>query len=274
MKTQTKRIENAYMYTLNRLFKSMNKFIGATQDPQDIIRRLNIYASSQAYKNWCDEIALNVATQVNSGVSATWREASRKAGRGSELYSAILEELQKPTGGAFSQIVRENAEIIKTFPLNISEELTEYIARESVEGRRGSDIMTDLVKRFPEVAKSRLQLIARTEVSKSQSALTQARAASLGLNWYVWRTSEDARVRSAHRHMEGVLINWNNPPSPEMLSPDGEQAHYGYYHAGDTFNCRCYAEVVVNLEYVDFPAKVYRNNHIARMTRGEFQKIE
>jgi hypothetical protein len=74
--------------------------------------------------------------------------------------------------------------------------------------------------------------------------------------------------------MEGVLINWNNPPSPEMLSPDGEQAHYGYYHAGDTVNCRCYAEVVVNLEYVDFPAKVYRNNSIARMTRGEFQKIE
>jgi SPP1 gp7 family putative phage head morphogenesis protein len=252
----------------------MHKFVGANvQDPQDIIRRLRVYASSSAYQQWCDQIALNVATQVNKGVSATWREASRKAGRGSEVYAAIMEELAKPNGGVFFEIVRTNAETLKTFPLAISEELTEYIANEAMQGRRGSDVMSDLTKRFPEMAKSRLQLIARTEVSKAQSALTQARAQDLGLNWYIWRTSEDARVRSAHRHMEGVLINWNNPPSPEMLSPDGEQAHYDYYHAGDTFNCRCYAEVVVNFDYVNFPVKVYRNNFIARMTRAIFEKI-
>jgi SPP1 gp7 family putative phage head morphogenesis protein len=270
----SKRIENQYAYTLNRLFKTMHKFVGANvQDPQDIIRRLQLYASSSAYKQWCDEIALNVTTQVNKGVSATWRQASQKAGRGSELYSAILEELTKPNGGVFSDIVRGNAEILKTFPLNISEDLTEYIAKEAMQGRRGTDIMQDLLQRFPDTAKSRLQLIARTEVSKTQSALTQSRAQALGLNWYIWRTSEDSRVRSAHRHMEGVLVNWNNPPSPEMFSPNGEQAHYGYYHAGDTFNCRCYAEAVVNFDYVDFPIKVYRDNYTAKMTRAAFEKI-
>jgi len=274
MTQQSKRIETAYSYTLNRLLRSMRDFVGAdAQNPQDIIRRLKLYASSSAYQQWCNQIALNVATQVNKGVSATWREASQKAGRGNELHTAILEELRRPSGGAFSEIVRTNAEALKTFPLNISEELTEYISRQSMEGRRGADIMKDLKERFPETAKSRLQLIARTEVSKAQSALTQARAQALGLDWYVWRTSEDSRVRSAHRHMEGVLINWNNPPSPEMFSPDGEQAHYGYYHAGDTFNCRCYAEVVVNLDYVNFPIKVYRNNYIAPMTRAAFEKI-
>ena len=274
MKSRFKRIENQYAYTLNRLFRSIRDFVGLDlQNPQDISRRLKLYASSAAYKQWCDQIALNVATQVNKGVSATWREASQKAGRGSELYTAILEELEKPHGGAFYQTVRSNAEVIKTFPLNLSEEITEYVSRQNMEGRRGGDIMQDLIERFPGMAKSRLQLIARTEVSKSQSALTQSRAQALGLNWYVWRTSDDARVRSAHRHMEGVLVNWNNPPSPEMFSPDGEQAHYGYYHAGNTFNCRCYAEAIINLDYVDFPARVYRNNYIAKMTRAAFEKI-
>jgi SPP1 gp7 family putative phage head morphogenesis protein len=273
MNNRTKRIYNSYSYTLNRLFESMDKFVGSAQDPQEIIRRLQLYASSQAFKDWCDEIALNVVTQVNKDVSATWRQAAQKAGRGSELYAAILAELEKPNGGVFFQVVRENAEAIKSFPLNISEELTEFIARESMQGRRGSDIMTDLVERFPEMAKSRLQLIARTEVSKSQSALTQARASALRLNWYIWRTSRDARVRTSHNHMEGVLINFNNPPSPEALDPKGEQVPYGNYHAGNTFNCRCYEEVIVNLNYVDFPAKVYRNNVIERMTRAAFEKI-
>ena len=274
MTRRSKRIETQFTYTLNRLFDRMHKFVGANvKDPKEIIRRLRLYASSSAYKHWCEELALSMVTQVNKGVSATWREASRKAGRGSDIYAAIMEELATPNGGVFFEIVRKNAEVLKTFPLNISEELTEFIARESMEGRRSSDILTDLLQRFPDIAKSRLQLIARTEVSKAQSALTQARAQDLGLNWYIWRTSEDARVRSAHKHMEGVLINWNNPPSPEMFSPDGKQAHYDYYHAGDTFNCRCYAKVVVNFDYVDFPIRIYRNNTIARMTRADFEKI-
>jgi SPP1 gp7 family putative phage head morphogenesis protein len=261
------------MYTLNRLLRAMKKFVGATQNPQEIIRRLKLYASSQAYRDWCDALALNMTTQVNKGVSATWREASRKAGRGSELYAAILEELQTPNGGVFFQIVRENAEMIKTFPLDVSQELTQFIMKEGTQGRRGSDIANDLIKKFPDIAKTRLQLIARTEVSKTQSALTQARASDLGLNWYLWRTSEDARVRSSHRHMEGVLVNFNNPPSPEALDPKGEQVPYGNYHAGNAPNCRCYEEVIVNLNYVDFPAKVYKNNVIARMTRAAFEKI-
>lgn len=273
MNSHKKRIENAFTYTLNHLLKSMHKFVGTTGDPQEIIQRLKLYASSQTYQDWCNELALQVTTQVNKGVSATWREASRKAGRGSEFYSAILEELKTPNGGVFSQIVRQNAEWIQTFPLDVSEELTKYISIEGIKGRRSSDITSDLIKKFPDISKSRLQLIARTEVSKTQSALTQARASSLGMNWYIWRTSEDARVRSAHSFMEGVLINWKDPPSPELLHPKGGQKPYGKYHAGDTFHCRCYAEVIVNLNYVDFPAKVYTNNHIAPMSRAAFEKI-
>lgn len=273
MNSRDKRIENSFNYTLNRLFKSMEDFVRNPKDPQTIIRRLNIYAQSQAYKDWCDELSLKMTTQVNQGVSATWRKAALKAGRGNEFYAAILEELKTPNGGAFFQAVRQNAELIKTFPLDVSRDLADYIAREGAQGRRSGDILTDLAQRFPDTAKSRLHLIARTEVSKTQSALTQARATSLGLNWYIWRTSEDARVRSAHGHMEGILVNYNDPPSPEELFPKKNTKPYGKYNAGDTFNCRCYAEVVVDLDFVDFPARVYHAGMVERMPRSRFEKI-
>jgi SPP1 gp7 family putative phage head morphogenesis protein len=269
-----KRVESRFNRTLNGLLDELYAAIGNAKDPQIIISRLNAYAQRPEYKAWCDELALNMTTQVNEGVSATWRKAALKAGRGNEFYSAILKDLKSPLGGEFFQTVRENANLIKTFPLDVSRELTDFIARESAEGRRSGDIMNDLVKKFPETAKSRLNLIARTEVSKTESALTQARASSLGLNWYIWRTSEDKRVRSSHAHMDGMLINWNDPPSPEELFPDKDSKPYGRYHAGATFNCRCYAEPVVNLSSVEFPCRVHRAGIVLmRVSRASFEKM-
>ncbi len=269
----SKRIENSFNHTLNKLFKAMELAVRNPQNPQTVIRRLNIYAQSPEYKVWCDELALNMTTQVNTGVSATWRKAALKAGRGNEFYAAILEELKMPHGGTFFQTVRENAELIKTFPLDVSRDLTDFIAREGAQGRRSGDILTDLVAKFPKTAKSRLNLIARTEVSKTQAALTQARASSLGIGWYIWRTSEDSRVRSAHGHMEGVLVNFLDPPSPEELFPKKDTKPYGRYNAGETFNCRCYAEPLIDLNIADFPCRVYRAGSIERMSRSRFEKI-
>lgn len=268
-----KRIESRFTHSLNGLCKTLEKAVMAPQDPQTIIRRLNAYAQSPEYQAWCDELALNMTTQINEGVSATWRKAAQKAGRGNEFYGAILESLKTPYGGEFFQTVRENAKLIKTFPLDVSRDITDFVARESAQGRRSGDILNDLIMRFPDTAKSRLNLIARTEVSKTESALTQARAFSLGLNWYIWRTSEDSRVRSSHSRMEGVLVNYNDPPSPEELYPDKDTKPYGKYHAGATFYCRCYAEPVVDISFVAFPCRVHRAGSVERMTRSGFEKI-
>ena len=304
MPTPTKQIETRFMYTLNQLLKTIQEYIFTKSNPtskgviipqtppQEIIRLLSIYATSSAYKDYCDKLALSITTQVDKVVSKTWRQAAQKAGRGNEIYNAILTDLKTPKGGVFYEIVRANAKLIKTFPNDMAndignflyhnrtaEEAAFYISEQSRQGRRSSDITNDLLKKFPDIAKQRLQLIARTEVSKTQSALTQARALSLGLNWYIWRTSSDARVRSSHEHMEGVLINFNDPPNPEALDTkgrkdkQGNQKSYGNYHAGNIFNCRCYEEVVTNLNYIKFPARVYRYNAIIKMTRAEFERI-
>ena len=263
-------IERRFVTTMNRLIRAMNKAIEKAATPQEAIHLLTLYAQSQEYKDWCKELATKITTQVNQGVSKTWREAAAKAGRGSEIYKQIMADLKSPLGGVFWLKIKDNANLIQTFPLNISTTLTQYIAAEGLKGRRSTDILKDLVKKFPQTAISRLRLIARTEVSKTQTALTQARATALGLHWYIWRTSEDERVRSSHDKMSGVLVHWENPPSPEELV--GAES-CGKYHAGDIYNCRCYPEPIVNLDYVDFPAKVYYNGAIRKMSRKQFEKI-
>ena len=267
------RIETRFATSLDKLLHSIEQAVTAAATPQDVINLLTRYSQSPEYKAWCDTLALTVTTQVNKGVSATWRQAAQKAGRGSEIYSRILLDLKSPTGGVFSLKLRENADLIKTFPTDLASSLNAYIAQQTNVGRRSGDILTDLLKRYPDEAKSRLHLIARTEVSKTQTALVQSRAQSLGLHWYVWQTSEDARVRNSHAHMQGVLVKWSDPPNPEALDPKGKEKPYGKYHAGDTFNCRCYPEPVVNIDFVDFPAKVYYGGVIAKMTRKQFEEI-
>jgi uncharacterized protein with gpF-like domain len=74
--------------------------------------------------------------------------------------------------------------------------------------------------------------------------------------------------------MEGLLINWLDPPSPEELFPDKDTKPYGKYHAGATFNCRCYAEPVVDISFVDFPCRVHRAGIImAKVSRSSFEQI-
>ena len=139
-----------------------------------------------------------------------------------------------------------------------------------LEGKRSSYIEHEIKKYTDQHLKASARLIARTEVCKTQAALTQARAEQLDIRWYVWRTEEDERVRDSHRNMNDVLVAWSNPPSPEALI--GEKS-VGSYHAGCIWNCRCYAEPLVELEDIDWPHNVYYNSVIQRMTLEKFKEI-
>lgn len=62
----------------------------------------------------------------------------------------------------------------------------------------------------------------------AQREATQQQEA--GYTHYIWRTSGDNRVRSAHAQNEGRIFAWGSPP------PTG--------HPGEDFGCRCRAEAV------------------------------
>ena len=214
-------------------------------------------------------LAERMVSQVSAKNMRTWRAAAAKSQRSAMLYRLLQQEMQGPTGVRVQQIVRENAKLISSLSIEAATTFTEEIEKAQQAGARASTLDKMARSRFPELLRSRVHLISRTETSKASSALTQARAEHLNLPCYIWRTSKDARVRDSHRLMDGVVCFWADPVSPEALA--GEKS-YGPYNCGDTFNDRCYPEVVLTLDDIAFPARVATKGRIITMTKQQFKQ--
>jgi SPP1 gp7 family putative phage head morphogenesis protein len=264
------RIEHGYFRSLQGITVHLREAIKSETDPFKIVRILKTILNTPAFHRYAQETALRMVTNLFVSNAKSWREAARQSSKSRIIYNALQRELQGPVGGAVSFQIQRNAELIKTLPLDIAERVTDYISEASFKGRRAADIAEDIQRMFPENSRAKAQLIARTEVSKTSTALTRARAENIGLDWYVWRTSEDQRVRSSHKHMDRVLVRWTDPPSPEELI--GERS-YGHYHSGDIFNCRCYPAPLTGIDRVSWPHKVYMNGTITMMTLSQFRQL-
>lgn len=213
---------------------------------------------------------MNMVTSLFSDSGKTWRQAARTNSKGKGIYEALKTELNGPIGKSLNEQIKRNAKLIKSMPKSIRPQITNFVKEETSKGRRSENIAEDLLNKFPQMYESKAKVIARTEVSKTSTALTKARCDNLGLPIYIWRTSKDQRVRSSHDIMDDVIIFWNDPPSPEKL--DGEKS-IGKYHAGNIFNCRCYPEPVIRLNFISWPHKVYYKGKIQTMTKSQFESI-
>lgn len=265
------RIEERYKKDLEKLNDIIFSSISTLTDPFEITFILNQISKSSEFKQMAIKAARKMVTGKLLENQRTWRKAAMKSTQARRIYLA----LQKELGGAIGQTVfgkiSENARFITQMPLDYARQITSHVAEQSFKGIRSGAIAQDIMAMFPGMSRHRANTIARTESSKAGTALNQARSEDMGLDWYVWRTSEDQRVRKSHSHMEGVLIRWSDPPSPEQLV--GERS-YGHYHSGCIFQCRCYSQPVLSLSDVQFPAKVYHNGTIQRMTQSKFLAIQ
>lgn len=270
----SQRIEATYRRSLKTVMKEIVKTIASLDitDPSAILAALREFANSRDLRQHSYAMASRMITGVYAENARTWREAARESMKGRQIYIALQRELQGPLGTRIQSLIDRNAELIKTFPLHISTQVSQYVNAEAMKGRRPAAIAADLVKQFPDVSESRINLIARTETSKAYTELTRARAENLGLEWYVWNTSDDARVRKAHRRLDGVLVSWSDPPSPEEL--EGINSTLGHYHAGSAPNCRCIAQPLLRLDQVQWPCQIYRNGAIEYTTWAQFKKTE
>ena len=197
----------------------------------------------------------------------SWRVAAAKSQKSRELYRLLQNEMQGPVGLQVQRLIAANAGYISSVPLDAARVLVDEVARAQQSGARASTISKMLKTRFPQLLKSRVHLISRTETAKASTALTQARCAELDIQFYQWLTSDDQRVRTSHKKMSGIIIPWAQPPDPEALV--GEKSN-GHYHAGEIFNCRCTQRVILAVEDINFPARVYWNGSVHMMTKQKF----
>lgn len=265
----SKRLERNYEKILKVIQNQFFQAISNKNNANEMINMLKVVSRQHSFETYCQEIALKMVTSVYQKTEGNWRKAAEQNTKGREIYEALKKEKQNVLmENVIQKLIEQNATLIKTLPLDIASDITKYIEKETTKGRRAEELVQEIKIKFPEKTKANAKCIARTEISKAQSALTKTRAEILNIQWYIWRTSQDERVRNAHKHMEGVFVSWKDPPSPEQLSKSKYQ--YGKYHAGEIFNCRCYAEPIVDIHFVKFPRKVYYNGRIVRMTKAEF----
>lgn len=279
-----RRIEQAFARAMRRLARRLLRLVRGVYRPEKIIRLLREYAGSEDFLNFAKAAAMKMVTGLFRDVGSGWRQAAAANGRGRELYLTLVRELRAGgKGERLNQLITDTTYRITALPEDIGKDVAAYVEREALKGRRASDIEKEIQQMFPRHTKARAELIARTQVSYTQTNLIRTRAESLGINWYVWRAvgggKGDGRTRHAHKGMSGVLVNWNDPPAPEDLFPMHTKTGrpyrntLGHYHAGQAPNCRCYPEPVMDIDLLTFPARVYRNGRISTMNRQQFEQM-
>jgi len=235
----------------------------------DTIKYLSMIGSRPEVKRLCDNLARRMVTAVKADNEKTWRSAARKGTRSRQIYMSLRKEMQGPLMAAAQAIVEENSKLISSVPAELAEKISKEALERYMRGERWETAVQDLLARAPYLSRSRATLIARTESSKANEAMTEARAREIGSTWYFWRSSHDERVRHTHEMMDGVLCSFDYPPNPEAFF--GGKAQFGNYHAGCCPNCRCYAEPVI--DEMDLPDSMRVSVHGGKpvyMRRAQF----
>lgn len=267
-----KSIEEEYLSSLTYIVDLFEKICTLSgDDQQEYVNRMNNFQNSYAYEKFIYSAVRRMVTPLARANYDTWRKAARAQTKSKQIYDSLLQEIQDGLKQDIENQIISNAALIRTLPSDTARKVVFDIKDYTFEGERATTIAKLIKDKTDQHAKASARLIARTEVSKTTTALTRARSENLGLKWYIWRTAQDGdRVRKSHRIMEGVLVRWDNPPSPEALV--GEKSE-GNYHAGEIWNCRCYPEPLLDFDDIKWPAKVYMNGVIRTMGRREFEQI-
>lgn len=269
---RNRRVESQFLKSLLTICSMFDRIAKSVHgDVTQYNQLMSEFQDSREYSDFVMSTVERMVTGLNTGNYTTWRKAAREATKGNMLYRALLEEMQTGISSSIKNQIMENADLIRTLPTDTAQKVVKNITEEAYKGKRASEIARIIQEETSKHSRASARLIARTEVSKATTALTKARSEDLGLKWYVWRTALDGdRVRKSHRNMEGVLVAWSNPPSPEALV--GEPS-VGNYHAGNIWNCRCYPEPLISVDDVAWPHKVYYQGTIRKMGKREFEQL-
>jgi SPP1 gp7 family putative phage head morphogenesis protein len=231
---KVRKLEARYARDLRKISRQVGDLIkgvapdGVLDAVQAEALRILLGRYAEAIEPWARATAGRMIAEIGIKERKAWADHARLMGR--ELRREIMEA---PTGRVMREALAEQVKLIKSLPTEAAERVHRLTIEGIQNGTRASEIAREIM-RSGEVTQSRANLIARTEVARTSSALTQARAEHAGSTTYIWRTAHDSDVRPSHRKMEGAAIRWDQPPTLDGLTG----------HAGMLPNCRCYAEPV------------------------------
>jgi SPP1 gp7 family putative phage head morphogenesis protein len=190
-------------------------------------RALERYA--ETLKPWAEAVGNRMVAEVAARDERSWFRVAEQMG------NALRKEIaEAPIGQVMRARQDEQVRLITSLPREAAERVHAMTREGITKGWRADQISAEIMK-TGEVTKSRADLIARTEVGRTSTLLTQARAEHVGSEGYNWRTAGDSDVRPSHKAMNGKFVLWTAPPTLDGLTG----------HAGAVPNCRCFPEPVL-----------------------------
>lgn len=231
---RSRKVERSYVAQLRRLANHIDHLVRGTFDPKrietaDILERL-LQQYAETARPWAEAVAGRMVAEVAARDRSTWMEVSRKMGR------ALRAEIETaPTGALMRQRLDDQVGLITSIPRDAAERVRKLATEGITQGTRPAEIAKEIM-RTGEVSESRAMLIARTEVSRTATELTRARAEHVGSTHFIWRTAGDSDVRPSHRALNGKVFRWDDPP-------ECDSGHHAL--PGAIWNCRCWPEVVI-----------------------------
>lgn len=123
--------------------------------------------------------------------------------------------------------IRENVALIKGASQEQIARITAATFRAQRAGTRAADLQTE-ISAILRAGDNRARLIARDQLGKFNGQVERLKQSDAGIDGFIWRDSNDERVRPRHRVLDGQRFPWRRPP------PEGVP--------GQPVQCRCQAE--------------------------------
>lgn len=226
--------ERFYAQSLRKIARHIGDLVGVF-DPANFAEMPRVRSLLDKYAltlaPWAYATATRMITEVAAREGKAWRRVAQAMG---------LQIHQELRSARFDDMVRklrdEQVRLITSLPTEAAERV-HTLALEGLEsGTRAKEIAAEIM-RTGEVTKGRATLIARTEVGRTTTMLTQVRAEGVGSTHYQWLSARDSDVRPLHKKLDGKIFAWNDPP---IADPSGVRAH-----PGCIWNCRCVALPII-----------------------------
>lgn len=129
-----------------------------------------------------------------------------------------------------------NASLVKGMSDDLTKRVKVLTMNALTEGKSVRKLQSE-IKHALGVMDSRARLIARDQTSKINADMNERRHRQAGMKEYIWRTSQDERVRPLHKGLDGRQYDYSKPTGAENgLSP------------GKPIQCRCIAQAIVSEE--------------------------
>ena len=160
-------------------------------------------------------------------------------------------------GGVFEQTrqqwIRNLATVLENMVRGTVQQVSDLILDGFRNGKNYGELMEEIQKTYSD-AKGNMETLSADQVSTLNSQLTREEHRDAGVQYYIWKSRRDNRVRQSHRAFDGKIYKWDSPPSGWYQTKSRGLVLTGRRcHPGEDYGCRCCAIPVFDLSELTIP---------------------